>query len=72
MEFSAYWRSLTATNAGLADETSKVTLSVSELKRLMAKSFNKGYENRREVEAACKANEPENPFDFSRIFGKGK
>jgi predicted secreted protein len=68
MEFSAYWRSLTVTNKGLSDETAKITLSVSELKRLMAKSFNKGYENRREVEEACKANQKKsNPF--TDIFG---
>lgn len=67
MQFSTYWVKLTVSNQGLANEENKITLSVGELKRLMGKAFDAGYENRKEVEKLCEEMRPKSALE--KLFG---
>lgn len=73
--FDTWFALLAKSNPGLADEANKLTLSAGELKRLLRKSFNAGWDAHREAaKAVDRASEKAGPIDrlFDGIFNRKK
>ncbi len=67
MSFQKFWERLQLRNAALSDESAKLTLTVAELRRFIAKGYDAGFSDHKKLLADAKTLLPKSPF--KDLFG---